>query len=277
MLWSKRVNAGAEVDGRFGARVAAEVTAAVVVTDTDSLADITQALTDDAAGDIARSGNPPPPFGREAGVYANDGWEGTIHALVPRGPRRAGFWINTATGSGGPQVQAFPSLLSYDDSAKESVGMYGNVYDLTIAVAHDGSDRESRRVRILFGSLVSASLSRYWDGTGLLDGAVVVLRHTPDNRVTTLADFDLPGGDDEGFPLQCHGSGPHVHSPGALAGVSLIRRQPRDVRVLPPPGPASGTAPQSGRTLRADLGSSRSQPGEQDVRRPEPHRSRHPP
>jgi hypothetical protein len=190
-LWSKPVDVGAEIDGRFGAQATAPVTAAVVVTDGDSSGEIEAALAVDAEGDIARSGAPPPPFGREAGVYAHDTWEGTIHAAVPAGPRRVGLWVNTATGSGAPQVQAFPALVAYSDSARESVGMYGNVYDLTIALSHDGAGSMPRRVRVLFASLATASISRYWDGYGLIDGRLTELRHVPGNPATTLADVEL--------------------------------------------------------------------------------------
>ena len=190
-LWSKSVNTGAEIDGRFGVRVTGSISAAVVVTDTTSPGELPTALLVDAPGEIARSGNPPPPFGREAGVYANDTWEGTISGLVPRGPRRAGFWINTAVGAGASQAQAFPALVSYEDSARDSVGMYGNVYSLTLALAHDKADTQIRRVRILFASLATAPISRYWDGLGLIDGSPIVLRHTPNSRMTTLADLEI--------------------------------------------------------------------------------------
>jgi hypothetical protein len=190
-LWSKAVNVGAEIDGRFGAQTTAPVATAVVVTDGDSPGEIEAALAGDAEGDIARSGTPPPPFGREAGVYAHDTWEGTIHAAVPAGPRRVGLWVNTATGSGAPQVQAFSALISYTDSARESVGMYGNVYDLTIALSHDGAGSAPRRVRVLFASLATASVSRYWDGYGLVDGQLTELRHVPGSAATVLADGEL--------------------------------------------------------------------------------------
>jgi len=191
VLWSRSVNAGAEIDGRFGANTTAPVAAAVVATDGGTAAEVQAALAVDADGDIARSGTPPPPYGREAGVYANDTWEGTIHAAVPAGPRRVGLWVNTGTGTGAPQVQAFPALLAYNDSAREAVGMYGNVYDLTIAVSHDGTGTAPRRVRVLFASLSTAAVSRYWDGYGIVDGQLTVLRHVPGNPITTLADVEL--------------------------------------------------------------------------------------
>jgi hypothetical protein len=191
ILWSRRVAVGAEIDGRFGAQSSAPIAAAVVVTDGETQAEALAALNADADGDIARSGTPPPPFGREAGVYSHDSWVGTIHAAVPAGPRRVGLWVNTATGGGASQVQAFPALLSYHDSAREAVGMYGNVYDLTIALSHDGADGSTRRVRVLFGSLTTVNISRYWDGYGLVDGRLTVLRHVPGSPVTTLAEVEL--------------------------------------------------------------------------------------
>jgi hypothetical protein len=69
--------------------------------------------------------------------------------------------------------------------------MYGNVYDLTIALSHDGADGTTRRVRVLFGSLTTASISRFWDGFGLVDDPLTVLRHVPGSPVTTLAEVEL--------------------------------------------------------------------------------------
>ena len=48
------------------------------------------------------SGKPPPPFGREAGVYAHDLWQGTLDVEVPPDARHVGFMVNTATGGGLP-------------------------------------------------------------------------------------------------------------------------------------------------------------------------------
>lgn len=193
-VWSNAVPDGAEVDGRFGLRTDGPVFVYVVVTSTGELNDAITVSRTDAPGDIARSGTPPPPFGREAGVYAHDTWRGTIAVDVPVAGRRVGYMVNTATGGGMTPVQAFPALTRYDDSAQEAVGMYGNVYDLTVALRHDGDGAAARRVRVSFASYAQGAASRYWDGVGTVDGGDVVLRHTPTSRVTTLAEVTLPAG-----------------------------------------------------------------------------------
>jgi hypothetical protein len=50
------------------------------------------------------------------------------------------------------------------------------------------------RVRLVFLSHLTAMISRYWDGVGLLDGARVVLRHTPADRGTVLGEYTLTAG-----------------------------------------------------------------------------------
>jgi hypothetical protein len=129
LIWQKSVNNNAEIDGRFAIEASAPVLAYLVVTSTADLNEVVRWSVTDAPGIIARSGRPPPPFGREAGVYEFDTWRGSIRADVPAAPTRAriGWMVNTATGSGHPQVQAFRALMNYDDSAQEAVGMYGNV------------------------------------------------------------------------------------------------------------------------------------------------------
>lgn len=195
LLWRTRVNTNAEIDGRFSVQSSGPVYAYLVVTTGADLNEAVSLSRTDAPGIIARSGTPPPPFGREAGVYAHDTWRGTIDTTVPAGPRRVGFMVNTATGGGSAQVQAFASLTNYSDSARESVGQYGNVYDLTVQLAHDGRDANTRRVRVVFSSYVSGAISRYWDGTATVDGRSVVLRHTPAGRSTVLADVSLARGE----------------------------------------------------------------------------------
>jgi hypothetical protein len=44
---------------------------------------------------------------------------------------------------------------------------------------------------VLFGSLTTVTLSRYWDGYGLVDGQLTVLRHVPGSPVSTLAEVEL--------------------------------------------------------------------------------------
>lgn len=190
-IWQKQVKNGAEIDGRFVIHASGPVFTYLVVTDGTDLNQAIQVYKTDAPGYIAKSGNPPPPFGREAGVYARDTWRGTIRAEVPGPSQHVGFAVNTATGLGFPQVQAFKALTHFSDSAAEAVGMYGNVYDLDIELAHDGEGAAPRRVRVIFASLVTANISRYWDGVGLVDGKEVVLTHTPKSPTTTLADVTL--------------------------------------------------------------------------------------
>jgi hypothetical protein len=196
LIWQKSVNNNAEIDGRFAIEASAPVLAYLVVTSTSDLNEVVRLSLTDAPGIIARSGRPPPPFGREAGVYEFDTWRGSIRADVPATPTRAriGWMVNTATGSGHPQVQAFRALMNYDDSAQEAVGMYGNVYDLDVALRCAAVGAGTCRVRLVFLSHLTAMISRYWDGVGLLDGARVVLRHTPADRGTVLGEYTLTAG-----------------------------------------------------------------------------------
>ncbi len=150
---------------------------------------------DDAPGDYRVSGTPPPPFGREAGVYAHDTWRGRFDVAVPGRDAHVGLMVNTATGAGLPQVQAFPALAHYDQSAAEAVGMYGNVYDLDVGLAHDSADTAPRRVRVTFQSLSTGAASRYWDGVATVDGVERDIRHTPGSVATTLGEFTLTPGE----------------------------------------------------------------------------------
>jgi hypothetical protein len=91
-------------------------------------------------------------------------------------------------------VQAFRALVSYNDSARESVGMYGNVYDLDITLRCPARDGAFCRVRLVFLSHLTAMLSRYWDGVALVDGIRTIIRHTPANPATTLGEYTLSAG-----------------------------------------------------------------------------------
>jgi hypothetical protein len=193
VIWREDVNDRAELDGRFAIHTSAPVYVYVVTTAIDDVNEAIRLSRTDAAGDYRVSGRPPPPYGRECGVYAHDTWAARFDVAVPSGPSHVGFMVNTATGSGFSQVQAFPALVHYDESAAESVGMYGNVYDLDIGLAHDGTG--SRHVRVVFHSLASGAASRYWDGLSLVDGREVVVRHVPGSVSTTLAELDLAPGE----------------------------------------------------------------------------------
>jgi len=192
-IWQKQVNVNAEVDGRFGLRSDLPVYVYVVATSTSDLNEAVQDALIDAPGDYRASGNPPPPFGREAGVYAHDTWASTFAVDVPEGPSHVAFMVNTATGAGLSQLQAFPALDHYDQSAAEAVGMYGNIYDFDVELVHAGAGA-ARRVRVTFSSLATGNASRWWDGVGLVDGQEVVVRHVPGSETTTLADLTLQPG-----------------------------------------------------------------------------------
>ncbi|MCK6574240.1 DUF3370 family protein [Myxococcota bacterium] len=192
-VWSGRLERNREVDGRFWFDASDEVYVYVVATRTDDLNDAVNAVFSDAPGDYRISGDPPPPFGREAGVYAHDTWRGDFSVGVPAAGRRLAFIVNTATGGGHPQVQASPALMHLDGSARESVGMYGMTYDLVLRLRNRGET--PRRVRVAFASLVRADLSRYWDGMAMLDGAPIVVRHTPEAPTTPLVEWALAPGE----------------------------------------------------------------------------------
>lgn len=194
IAFQKPVGIGAEIDARFAIHSSGNVHVLIVASADPALAGVLAAAATDAPGNVLTSGNPPPPYGREAGVYANDTWRGTIAAQVPTAGHRVGFMVNTATGTGLSQVQAFPALTHFTESARESVGMYGNVYDLTVTLVHDGDGSATRHVRLSFASYVSAMLSRYWDGAALLDGVTIALQNTGTRRVQVLREVSVDPG-----------------------------------------------------------------------------------
>jgi hypothetical protein len=194
VLWSKRVAQNHEVDGRFTLTASAAVNVYVVAAP-DASATAALTLTQpirEAPGDYRESGSPAPPFGRAAGVYAHDTWRSAFDAELPDGVKHVAFMVNTATGGGLPQVQAFPALARLDKSAAEAVGMYGNVYDVDVGLLNRGT--AARRVRVAFHSLSKGSVSRWWDGASLVDGALTNVLHVPGSETTTLFDGEvLPG------------------------------------------------------------------------------------
>ena len=193
-IWSGALSTNREVDGRFGFSASDDVYVYVVATPNNDLNEAVNLSRQDAPGDYRISGTPPPPFGREAGVYENDTWRADFSVGVPAAGQRHALIVNTATGGGHPQVQAFPALMTLEGSAQEAVGMYGNVYDLTVRLTNR-DPAAARRVRLQFASLAQGNLSRYWDGAALLDERVVDVRHTPDDRTTDLADVRLAPGE----------------------------------------------------------------------------------
>lgn len=195
VVWTKPVSKGHEVDGRFTLYASAPVYVYVLAAQDGSLQkalDVSQPVID-APGDYRISGTPPPPFGREAGVYAHDTWRGVFDVELPAGPRHVSFMVNTATGGGLAQVQAFPALSHYDGSAAEAVGMYGNVYDLDVGLR--GPPGASQRVRVAFHSLATGTASRWWDGAALAADALVHIRHVPGSESTTLFEGTVAPGE----------------------------------------------------------------------------------
>jgi len=195
VVWTKPVANGHEVDGRFALfsskPVHVYVLSAVDGTVQKAL-DVSQPVID-APGDYRISGTPPPPFGREAGVYAHDTWRGVFDVELPTVPGHVAFMVNTATGGGLAQVQAFPALAHYTGSAAEAVGMYGNVYDLDLGLR--GAAGTARRVRVAFHSLATGTASRWWDGAAIVTGAQIDIRHVPGDATTTLFDGIVAPGD----------------------------------------------------------------------------------
>jgi hypothetical protein len=186
-IWTKTVPPGREVDGRFEVEASAPVYVYLVATENGGLDEAVALSRTEAPGNIHPPGNPPPPLGREAGVYAHDRWRGVWSVDVPPGPAFVGYPVNTATGGGYRQVQAFPALTRFADSSAEAVGMYGNTYDLTVTLRHDGGPGD-RRVRVLFAGNVAASsaLSFQWNGPVRTDGQVSSVRLTPAAPVAEL-------------------------------------------------------------------------------------------
>jgi hypothetical protein len=196
VVWSKAAAQNQEVDGRFrvvaSAPVYAYVVAALDGTLEKALAVSQSVPMTEAPGDYRASGNPPPPFGREAGVYRGDTWTSRFDVALPPsgGAAHVAFMVNTATGGGLSQVQAFPAIAHLTESAREAVGMYGNVYDFDLGLVAASAQASSRRVRVAFHSLAVGTASRWWDGASLVDGALRDVRHVPGDATTTL--FDGP-------------------------------------------------------------------------------------
>jgi hypothetical protein len=200
-IWSGELGRNREADGRLWFHTSDDVYVYVVATAANDLNQAVNGALSDAPGDYRISGDPPPPFGREAGVYAHDTWRADFSVGVPAAGQRLGVIVNTATGGGHPQVQAFPALMNLEGSARESVGMYGVVYDLTVRLVNRDPARP-RTVRAGFGSIVNADLSRYWDGVGRRDAVPLDLRHTPDARTTPLGEFALAPGETRSVHLE---------------------------------------------------------------------------
>lgn len=194
VLFQRRLEFNWEVDGRFQIAASGDVVLSVVASESPRASAVRAAAESDAEGVLA--GIPGPGiFGREAGTYQHSEWRSTIVADVPSavgGTRRLGFMVNTANGAGFSQNQAFPALSHFSDSARESVGMYGNVYRFVIRLRHGETPAEEKRVRISFASLsLSSAPSRLWDGVGRFNGLAQPVLNTPSRRVDVLGEVVL--------------------------------------------------------------------------------------
>ena len=194
-LYTAALAHGHEVDARLAVHASGPVYVYVIASATGSLDEAIQRSRTDAPGNIDVPGTPPPPYGREAGVYSHDTWRATIPLLVPAAGHRVGFQLDTAAGTkGAVQDQAFAALTRYADSAPEAVGMYGDVFDVAFDLAHDGNDASDRRVRLWAVSYAGGAGSRLWDGAASVDGVPAALRLTPAAPRQLLADVRLADG-----------------------------------------------------------------------------------
>jgi hypothetical protein len=75
-------------------------------------------------------------------------------------------------------------LSRLNGSNPESVGMYGNIYDIRLNVKNPNP--YPMRVNCYFGSLSQAQISRYWDGLGRVDGLEIPITHTPNQPFVLL-------------------------------------------------------------------------------------------
>jgi hypothetical protein len=184
-IFDERVPAGSEVDGRFEIDASAPVFVTILAGERVDYSD--------APGIVDSPG--PGRLGREAGVYAHDTWAGEIALRVAApGFRRA--WRLDAL------EQAFPALLALADSARTSVGLYGDVYDLRLRLSHDGADARPRRVRISLATAATHFGSRAWDGLWLVDGREVQAQLTAARPAAVLADVALAPGETRALSLR---------------------------------------------------------------------------
>jgi hypothetical protein len=188
-VWITSLHHNGYVDGRFQLNTSADAYVYLMVTDTDDVNEAVGLTQVAAAGDIRTPGDPPPPYGREAGVYASDRWAGAWTVDIPAAGHWVGYALNTATGTGHTQVQAFPKLTAFADSAKEAVGMYGNIYDLyiTLAPALDSA----AAVDVVLASHGGGDPNFWWNGPIEVDGALQPVWLAPESPMQTLKTVNL--------------------------------------------------------------------------------------
>ncbi len=181
---------GSLVDGRFEITASAGAYYYTVVTSSGTLTDAVNATQGaPATGDLAAL-PAPDKFGREAGIYAASGWNGTTNVDIPAAPAHIGLDLNT-TGKNPSgtvilqdQTAAFSMRLS--DSSDRTHGNYGHRYAVTLALKNLSST--ARTVRLSIGSNVTGTVdtpSFTYNGPITLNGTLknVYLKPTAPKQV----------------------------------------------------------------------------------------------
>ncbi len=181
---------GAIVDGRFEITSSAGVYYYTVVTSSGTLTDaINASQGGPASGDLA-SLPAPDKFGREAGIYAASGWNGTTNLEIPVAPRHIGLSFNTTgknpSGTVILQDQTAAANMRLSDSSDRTHGNYAHKYTVTLALRNNSSS--ARTVRLSIGSNVTGSVdtpSFTYNGPLTLNGTLknVYLRPTAPKQV----------------------------------------------------------------------------------------------
>ncbi len=110
-----------------------------------------------APGEIKSPG--PGAFGRCSGLYAHDGWRGTIAVSVDQLPFNEGFRFDDAS-------QAHPGIAAFGDSDPRSTANYGSIYELAFEIQNaSGLDAQ-----------ISVELASYPGEIGPTDVATFVQR-----------------------------------------------------------------------------------------------------
>jgi hypothetical protein len=184
-IYSATLSNNHEIDGRIEIFSSADVYTYLVVSEVneDLNTIIARRVFEDAPGDYRISGNPPPPFGRTAGIYEFDRYLSQMTIDLPAQNGHLAWIVNTAIGL--PyQSQAFRALTRLNGSNPESVGMYGNVYEISFNL--NNPNPYPMRINCYFGSLSQGQVSRYWDGLGRVDGLELPITHTPNQPYLSL-------------------------------------------------------------------------------------------
>ncbi|MEH0152505.1 DUF3370 family protein [Limibacter armeniacum] len=189
---------GNMIDGRFEITASAGAYVYTVVTSNGSLTDaINKSQGGPATGDIYSPN--PNAYGREAGVYANSGWEGSTDITLPASQSYIGFALNTSSKFAFNGVylqdQNAPSVVRLSDSAEKTYGNYGHQYDITLAMHNPNST--AKQVTLYFASNYTNSVnspSFTYNGPLKMNGVVKNIYTTPTAPRQWLATWNVPAG-----------------------------------------------------------------------------------